>query len=125
MRVRLLNCLAGAFVKHGVRFLLNLAPGGEVMFDIAADTLERYRRGGGADTARAELEALAQAPAPELQQTIAQAVQEVAASQPAPVQEALAAYLAQVPATIRRSLRRPSDPSGTTVPPNQTVQGAQ
>ncbi len=125
MRVRLLNCLAGALVKHGVRFLLNLAPGGEVIFDIATDTWGEYRRGGGADTARAELEELAQAPAPQLKQAIAQAVQEVAASQPAPVQEALAGYLAQVPAAIRRSLRRPSDPSGTTVPPSQTVREAQ
>jgi hypothetical protein len=47
MRVRLLNCLAGALVKHGVRFLVNLAPGGEVIYDIAADTWEKYRRGGG------------------------------------------------------------------------------
>ncbi len=124
MRVRLLHCLAGALCKHGVRFLVNLAPGGEVIFDIAVDTWEEYRRGGGADTARAELEELAQAPAPQLKEAIAQTVQEVAALQPAPVKEALTAYLAQVPAAIRRSLRRPSDPKGTTVPPNQTVREA-
>jgi hypothetical protein len=63
MRVRLLHFLAGALVKHGIRFLLNLAPGGEAIFDIAADTWEQYRRGGGTDAARAELEAIAQAPA--------------------------------------------------------------
>src|SRR5213595_1120700 len=109
MRIRLLHCLGGALVKHGVRFLLNLAPGGEVIFDIAHDTWDAYRHDGGTDSARAELEALAQAPAAQLQEAVAQTVREVAALQPAPVQEALAAYLAQVPAAIRRSLRRPSD----------------
>ena len=125
MRIRLLNCLGGALVKHGVSFLLNLVPGGEVLFDIAADTWKQYRRGDEADTARAELEELAQTPLPQLQEAIAQTVAEVAASQPAPVQEALATYLAQVPATIRRSLRRPSDPSGTTMPSGQMVRDAQ
>jgi hypothetical protein len=32
------------------------------------------------------------------------------------VQEALGAYLSQVPDAVRRSLRRPSDPAGGTVP---------
>jgi uncharacterized protein (TIGR03067 family) len=125
MRVRLLHCLAGAIVKHGLRFLMNLAPGGEAIFDIAADTWKEYRRGGEPDTATAELESLAQAPAPQLKQAIDQTVGEVAASQPAEVQQALAAYLAQVPAAIRRSLRRPSDPGGTTVPATQKVRDAQ
>ena len=43
-------------------------------------------------------------------------VQAVAADQPPEVRQALTAYLTQVPAAIRRSLRRPSDPTGTTVP---------
>jgi serine/threonine protein kinase len=59
-----------------------------------------------------------------LKQAIAQAVDEVAANQPAEVQESLAAYLARVPSAIRRSLRRPSDPGGTTMPPSQAVRDA-
>jgi hypothetical protein len=126
MRVRLLKCLAVALVRHGARFLLNLAPGGNVIYDIAADTWEEYRCGGQeADAARAELQELAQAPAHQVQQVIARTVGEVAAKQPAAVQEALGAYLAQVPATIRRSLRRPSDPSASTMPPKQTVREAE
>src|SRR5262249_9632751 len=35
--------------------------------------------------------------------------------------EAVAAYLAQVPAAIRAALRRPADPSGRTAPPSLTV----
>src|SRR5262249_52462643 len=104
MRVRLLRCLGEAVVKHGARFLLSLAPGGEVIYDIATDTWETWRRDAAADAARAELESLAQATAPEMQQAVAQTVQQVAAKQPAEVQAALAAYLAQVPSAIRRSL---------------------
>src|SRR5262249_5907756 len=39
-----------------------------------------------------------------------------AAEQPPEVQQALTAYLEQLPAAIRQSLRRPADPSGMTVP---------
>ena len=59
---------------------------------------------------------LAQAPAEQVLQQVEADVQAVAADQPAEVQQALTAYLTQVPAAIRRSLRRPSDPTGTTVP---------
>jgi formylglycine-generating enzyme required for sulfatase activity/serine/threonine protein kinase len=41
---------------------------------------------------------------------------EVAADQPAEVQASLANYLSFVPAVVRRSLKRPDDPTGTSVP---------
>jgi formylglycine-generating enzyme required for sulfatase activity len=42
--------------------------------------------------------------------------EELALGRPEPVQEALTAYLEQVPASVRQWLRRPSDPTGMTVP---------
>jgi formylglycine-generating enzyme required for sulfatase activity len=66
----------------------------------------------------AEVEALVQAPAEEIRRLVTDIVTELAGDRPAPVRETLAAYLNQVPATIRHSLRRPADPSGTTLPPN-------
>ena len=116
MRFRLLGCLAKAIVKNGVKFLCGLVPGGEVLFEIASDAWEDYREGRPDDGLRAELGALAQAPAAEVRQEAELAAQAAAAHLPADERQKLAAYLGQVPAMIRRSLRRPSDPTGTTVP---------
>src|SRR5262249_22293304 len=73
---------------------------------------------------QAEVEQLVQTPAAELKAAVAEVVEEVAADKPKEVQQALTSYLTQVPAAIRRSLRRPADPSGSTVPPERTVQSA-
>ena len=43
-------------------------------------------------------------------------VQEVAGNQSPQTQEAISGYLNQLPAAIRRSMRRPEDPTGTTIP---------
>jgi hypothetical protein len=42
---------------------------------------------------------------------------EVAADQPEPIRKELASYLAQIPGSVRQTLRRPADPMGQTVPP--------
>jgi serine/threonine protein kinase len=114
--MRFLRCLAKAVVKHGAKFLCKLVPGGEFVYDVAADVVEEYRRDGREADLRAELQAMAQAPADKIHQEVGAAVEAEAAAQPPEVQQALTAYLTQVPAAIRRSLRRPSDPTGTTVP---------
>jgi hypothetical protein len=84
MRFRLLDCVARAAVKHGARLVLNLAPGGEVVYDIAADVWEDYRREGQADALRAELQSLAQAPPEALRRAVTDTVREVAAGHPPP-----------------------------------------
>jgi TPR repeat protein len=117
MRFRLLRCLARAVVKHGGKLLFGLVPGGEAVYDIATDTWEDYRRGGQEGALRAEVQDLAQAPAEEVQQEVRAAVQAEAAGLPADAQQKVAAYLTQVPAMIRRSLRPHSGPAGAAVPP--------
>jgi serine/threonine protein kinase len=116
MPFRLLRCLARAVARHGVRFLCSLVPGGEALSDIAASAWEEYRQGEQEDALRAELEALARAPVSQVRQEVAAAVGDEAAALPPDVREKITTYLGQVPAMVRRSLRRPSDPSGTTVP---------
>ena len=54
----------------------------------------------------------------EVQQAAQAIVRQVAADQSTEEQAALAAYLTQVPAAMRRSLRRSEDDTGTTVPAN-------
>jgi serine/threonine protein kinase/outer membrane protein assembly factor BamE (lipoprotein component of BamABCDE complex) len=125
MRVRLLRCLGKALVKHGARFVLNLAPGGDVLYDIAAETWEAYQQDGGGAEVAAELESLAQAAADQMQDAVKDVVCQVASDCSDAVQEAIAAYLTQVPAAIRRSLRRPSEPAGKTVPPGRSLSRAE
>jgi formylglycine-generating enzyme required for sulfatase activity len=116
MAFALFQRIARAAVKHGVKFLLNLVPGGDAVYEMATDVWEDYRRDRQDAALRAELQAAAGAPAEQVRQEAEAAVQAEAAGQPPEVQLALVSYLSQVPASIRRSLRRPSDPSGTTVP---------
>jgi TPR repeat protein len=116
MRFRLLRCLAKAAVKHGVKFACGLMPGGEVFYDFITDAWKDYRREGQEGDRRGEVEQLAQATGDQVRQEVQEVVQAEAVGLPPEEREALATYLAQVPGTIRRSLRRPSDPTGTTVP---------
>ncbi len=121
MRFHLLRCLARAIARNGVKFVCGLAPGGEVVYDIARDAWEDYRKGqpGAAskgDDLRTEVQALASAPPDQVAQEAQAAAQAEAPGLTPEAQQAVAAYLTQVPAAIRRSLRRPSDPTGTTVP---------
>jgi formylglycine-generating enzyme required for sulfatase activity/serine/threonine protein kinase len=118
MAFRLLACLARAIVKNGAKLVCAVLPGGSALADVAADAWEDYRKEQREDALRAEVQALAQAPAEQVRQEVGAAVAAEAAAAPAEVQQALTAYLTQVPAAIRRSLRRPSDPTGTTVPAN-------
>jgi serine/threonine protein kinase len=107
----LLNAVGGQLLGDAVDFILDVLP------EMAHDVQEWWGRDRNAEQRRAEIEALARAHVAQLRQAVSEAVEEAAADEPAPVRQALAGYLTQVPPTIRRALRRPGDPSGTTVPP--------
>jgi formylglycine-generating enzyme required for sulfatase activity len=111
-----LQCVGKAVVKNGLKGLINWLPFGEALSDIAANALDEWKQRKQDAERHAEVQALAQASGEEVRQQVARVVQEVAADQPAEARQALAAYLRQVPVTLRQSLRRPSDPTGTTVP---------
>jgi serine/threonine protein kinase len=65
---------------------------------------------------RAELESLAQATATELRKAVKEVVGEVAGGASAADKSRLESYLMAVPAQIRRTLRRPADNQGRTIP---------
>jgi eukaryotic-like serine/threonine-protein kinase len=123
MAFYLLRCLAGAVARHGVKFVCHLVPGGEALYEVAADAYRDYRQGKQEDALRAEVQALALAPAEQVRREVQSAVEAEAAHLPAEERQQIAAYLNQVPAQIRRSLRRPSDPTGTTVPASLALCG--
>src|SRR5947209_7819741 len=110
----LLRCVGRALVNHGLKAIARWLPLGEVLYDIADEALEAWRRDRREDERRAEVQALAQAAAEDVRAQVARVVEEVAADQPPEVRDAVGAYLVQLPATVRQSLRRPADPSGTT-----------
>jgi formylglycine-generating enzyme required for sulfatase activity len=64
-----------------------------------------------------ELQGLVNASDAALSRAVAAAVKQAASDQPDAVRKALSAYLRQVPPTIRRDFRRPSDPAGKSLPP--------
>lgn len=110
--VHFFRCVANAAVKHGGKAPCGLVPGGEAAYEIAKDSLDQYRKDNAEAQLRAELEQLAQAP----QAEVRRAAEEVAAHAPEEDRLRLGAYLDQLPAAVRQSLRRPSDPGGATVP---------
>ena len=65
---------------------------------------------------RQELEALAGMTSQQVREAVKEVAGRIAADQPPAVQARLEGYLTAVPAQIRRTLRRPSDAAGLTVP---------
>ncbi len=114
-----------AFMKVVGKGVLNAFGGGfvgdvlvDVLPEVAQDVCAWWRKDRTPEQRRADVEALAQAPAGEVRAAVNEIVLELAADKPAAVREALGLYLAQVPDAVRQSLRRPADPAGVSVPPH-------
>jgi tetratricopeptide (TPR) repeat protein len=90
----------------------------EVLPDVAKDAWDWWSKDRSEKQRKDDVEALAQADAREVLEQAAAVVEEVVPDRPPAVKQAVQGYLAQIPAAIRRSMRRPSDPHGATVPPN-------
>jgi serine/threonine protein kinase len=121
----LFRCAGEAVVAKGLRGLLGLVPFGEQLFDVAADACDRYRHHCKAEEIKTDVELMGSLSTEEVKAQAAATVEEIreagepsvrAALEKPEVREALTGYLTQLPSSIRRSLRRPLDPSGTTVP---------
>src|SRR5262245_58868130 len=92
------SCLGQALCAKGAKALAGLVPFGEVVYEVAAETLRRLRERH-AD-ARAGLQEAAAASPSDAAGVAAGVVRAEAAGQPAEVRDALAAYLAQVPGVL-------------------------
>lgn len=114
-RFSLLQCLAKALVK-GAGNAVGFGVLGDMLVNVGEEVWREWNRQASADQRRAELEALAQAAARECRAQVEQVVREVAAGLPAQAQREVENYLLQVPERLRQSLRRPADPTGTSVP---------
>lgn len=114
-------------LKHVAKAYLNSLTGGlagEFVFGIAEDVMKAWQRDCDEPARKAELEVIAQAGTVEVKEAVAEVVSEVAPGRSDQDRRALTSYMLQVPASIRRTLRRPSDPSGRTVPQGLVVKTA-
>jgi hypothetical protein len=99
-----MSCIGRAIVKTGARNLASLVPLGDVVFEVAKEAQEEYRRARGEAQLRADLESLAQASAVEVHQAAELVAAEEAADQPEDVRLALVTYLDHLPSTTKPKL---------------------
>jgi len=114
-------------LKYLAKALANVLPGGPLAVDFVVDVLpeackdawELWSKDRSADERKADVEAVAQAGAEQIKEEVAEKVLEFAADKPQEVQETISFLLSQVPSMVRKSLRRPSEPTGMTVAPDR------
>jgi serine/threonine protein kinase len=140
-----LECVAEAVVAKGLKALARLVPFGESIYEIAIDAMDRLAKRYVLEAAaarkrtptlvekvpvppaqveatfKAGLEEAARLTPQQAKAEAARTVRQTCPDQPAEVQEALVSYLSQMPGVIRRSLRRPQDPTGRTVPQGMSL----
>src|SRR5262245_59964192 len=117
----LLNCCVEAAIPRLAKFLFSLAvPGGGTLIEVAefsADVWERWKKLKPAEAdRREELQALAHASAERVEAAVQAAIEAEATGQPAAVKRKLTVYLIQVQVAVRRTVCRPADSEGRTVP---------
>lgn len=115
-----LRCVGKALVRHAGN-ALGLGFGGDILAKVGEEVWKEWQRERNALERREELQAVAQAAAAEVRAQVDAIVREVAAEKPAAVRDRVARYLEQIPLVVRSHLRRPEDPSGTTVPPDFSI----
>jgi hypothetical protein len=125
--------LAGlALLKFVAKATLNAIGGGvggdfavEVLPDLARDVWQWWGKDRSEAERKADVQALVQAPAADVQRQVREVVREVAADRPAEERLRLETYLNEIPAVARQSLRRRDDPRGVTVPAAMPLQQAE
>src|SRR5262245_36525487 len=120
--VHLLGSVAAVLLEHGGDLLAGQLPSANVLADIARHAGSLWEQGQEPSRARAELEALAKASPEAIQQQVGETITATASNQPAEIREAMAGYLLQVPATIRRSLGPSAEVFSTTRPASVSPQ---
>lgn len=119
-----LRCVAESIAEVGFKGLAEMIPGGNYAYSVAEKTLEKWRKKKKDKQQHDEFLALANAKIDEVRNQVAEIVSEVVAQNPQATPPTaneiidLKLFLEGVPASVRQSLRRVEDPSGTTIPAN-------
>jgi eukaryotic-like serine/threonine-protein kinase len=117
LRLKILfQCLGQALCTQGARSLNGIVPFGDVIYQVAMDTVQRLREIRRDAEVRDSLEWAASAGHDEIREQVDAVVTEVGKAHPPRLCKAMTAYLTHFPPLLRQALKRPSDPSGRTVP---------
>lgn len=115
MTLELLYCIGRAVILRAGKAILKCLPLGDALFEMAKDASEEWRRRlRDAKQRQLEMAQLAQMTASQIQAASYEVA--VAVTQDPAEREAVAGYLNQLPAQAKRTLSRPEDMSGRTVP---------
>jgi len=124
----LLKYAAKAFIKVSGN-VVGFGIGGDFLVEVAPRIIEEIWKGWGSQKndaqRKAELAALALLSPKEISARADAIINEVAADQPSEVKEAARSYLAQLPDAVRKSLQRPEDLTGTSIPPDFSISKAE
>ena len=115
--------VAEAVMDKGIRGLVGLIPGAAPLYDIARSAWKIYRAKCKDAQQLQDIRRIVEAGTEEVKQVARQVASEVAAAQPEMV-VVLETYLEQIPASVRQSLKRRDDPTGTSVPDHFSVRSA-
>jgi serine/threonine protein kinase len=113
----LMKAIARVLVRAAVK-----AGGNAVSFGVAGDAIieiwdiwNKYSKG--QEQKLDEIKQMAEQPAADTRQLAKTLAAEEASDQPEAIRQTVVSYLTQVPAMVRRSMKRPDDPTGRTVRP--------
>lgn len=106
-----LMCLGKAALKQAMKMA------GFGIAEVAEEVWKEWNKDGDAAQRQAELQAIIQMAADQFRVQVEDVVRDVADGQPETVREHVSDCLQQLPEQLRRSLRRPDDPQGRSVPP--------
>jgi serine/threonine protein kinase len=129
----LLRCVGMAIADKGMRGLMGVIPFGECFYDIASCAYDRYtseccvesRMEEIASAAGSSMDQIKDQAREVLAEIIQQTDSELRTKLDDPlVQNNMLGYLEQIPGAIRASLKRPSDPSGKSLPKSFTLSSA-
>ncbi len=112
-----LHQVAQVAVHGGLQLLGGLIPGVGSLAEVAGKILENYRQQRRLDQLRSDIEQMLQAQREQIRQEIELVIQDVLPQGTVKQRQQLATYLELIPEFARRSLTRPEDRRGHTVPP--------
>jgi hypothetical protein len=115
------HCVAGAVVECGLEGLAGMVPGGEYAYKVVCKAYEKYQGVRRERELKQVVVELARANVAAAHEVASQVVLEVAAKASPEERETLELYLTGIPESVRQSLKRKEDPSGTTIPANYVI----
>jgi serine/threonine protein kinase len=118
----LFRSVGEALCANGLRAVAGAVPFGEVLYDVASGAAERFRQHRVEAKERAALEEALRAGEAEIREEARAIAIEVCAGHAGADPAKVAGYLAQLPAMLRQTLKRPADPRGLSLPISLSLQ---